>query len=51
LCRQYDVPLDLAIKKFSGKGIQSTGDMTMKRIAENAGLYPDDLYDYLRQTR
>jgi hypothetical protein len=49
LCRQYDVPLEMAIKKFSSKGIQASGDATIKQIANNAGLHPVDLYDLLRQ--
>jgi len=49
LCRQYDVPLEMAIEKFSNKGIQASGDATIKQIANNAGLHPADLYDLLRQ--
>ena len=49
LCRQYDVPLKMAIKKFSSTGIQASGDATIKQIANNAGLHPADLFDLLRK--
>ena len=48
LCRQYDVPLEMAIEKFSSKGIHATGDATIKQIANKARLHPADLYDLLR---
>lgn len=51
LCRQYDVPLEMVIEKFSIKGIQASGDASIKQIANNAGIHSADLYDLLRQAR
>ncbi len=48
VCEQYGLDLKAAVDKLSKAGIRSSGDMTLRQIAQSNLMLPIEVYDALR---